>query len=396
MSGEIAHADRNHALLSASASSRWLTCTPSAKLEDQIEDSKSFFSEEGELAHEIAELKARKHFIEPIGKGEYTKRLNKLKKKEYNGETLYQKEMLKHTETYVDYLKDITNRLKTQPYVAIEKRVDYGTYAPEGFGTADSVIIGGDTLYVNDFKYGKGVPVSAEDNSQMKLYALGAYEDYEILFPIQKIKMAIIQPRLDNISEYEVSLDELLKWGESIKPIAEQAFKGEGEFVPGDQCKFCKIKATCRARAEQFSALDDSKELKPPLISNDEVGDFLEKGKNIESWLKALKEYALTESLKGNEIKGWKAVEGRGSRQYADQDKAFEHLKENGVDEAILFERVPLTVPKLEKELGKKDYHALLEEPKHVEKKSGKPTLATASDKRKAVTNEVSAKDDFK
>ncbi|MFA1819033.1 DUF2800 domain-containing protein [Virgibacillus oceani] len=391
-----AHADRKHALLSASASSRWLTCTPSARLEEQFEDKNTFYTAEGELAHEIAELKARKHFIEPIGQGEYRKQLNQLKKKEFSGETLYHKEMLKHTETYLDYLKNVTNSMDSQPYVAIEKRVDYSNYAPEGFGTADCIIIGGDTLHVIDFKYGKGIPVSAEDNSQMKLYALGAYIAYSILYPIKTIKLAIIQPRLDSISEYELPLDDLLAWGEEVKPIAQQAFDGTGEYVPGDHCKFCKAKATCRARAEEFSALEDFKDLKPPLISNKEVGEFLNKGLAIESWIKALKDYALKESLKGNEIAGWKAVEGRGSRQYVDQDKAFEHLKENGLDEAMLYERVPLTVPKLEKQLGKKQYRELLEEPELVKKSKGKPTLAPASDKREAVTNEISAEEDFK
>lgn len=393
---QTAHADRQHALLSASGSNRWLTCTPSARLEDQYEDKNTFYTAEGELAHEIAELKLRKYFVEPIGKGEYTKQLNKLKKKEFNGEKLYQKEMLKHTETYLDYLKDISNSMKSLPYVAVEKRVNYSAYAPEGFGTADCIMIGGDTLYVNDFKYGKGVPVSADDNPQMKLYALGAYQAYSFIYPIQNVQIAIVQPRIDNISEYQLSADDLLQWGEEIKPIAQKAFAGEGDFVPGDHCKFCKVKATCRARKESFDPLDDFQQLEPPLLSDDEVGDALAKAKNLKNWLKALEEYALTESLKGKEIKGWKAVEGRGKRDYKDVDKAFEHLKENGIKEAMLYDRVPLTVPKLEKQLGKKQYRELLEEPKHVEKLAGKPTLAPADDKRQAVTNEVSAEEDFK
>ncbi|RDW17019.1 DUF2800 domain-containing protein [Oceanobacillus arenosus] len=391
MTEAINHAERSHALLSASASSRWLACTPSARLEEQFPDSTSVFAEEGTLAHEIAELKLRKHFTEPLTQRTFNTRLNKLKKKE-----LFQEEMLKHTETYLDYLKEITLGMKTTPYVAVEKRVDFTAYVPEGFGTADCIIIGGDTLYVNDLKYGKGVAVSAEDNPQMKLYALGAYLEYGFLYSFKKVHLSIVQPRLDSISEFEISLDDLLAWGESVKPLAEQAFKGEGEFVPGEHCKFCKAKATCRARADQYTALDDFKQMKPPLISNDEVGAILEKGLAIESWVKALKDYALTESLKGNDIAGWKAVEGRGSRNYTDIDKAFEHLKANNIDEAVLYERVPLTVPKLEKELGKAEYRTLLEEPGLVVKTTGKPTLAKASDKRKAVTNEVSAEDDFK
>ncbi|KGX84459.1 DUF2800 domain-containing protein [Pontibacillus litoralis] len=390
MAKQIAHAERAHALLSASASNRWLACPPSARLEEQFEDKGSTYAAEGTLAHEIAELRLRKYFVEPMAKSTFTRRLNKMKKNE-----LFQQEMLKHTESYLDYLKELTLGMEVSPYVAVEKKVDFSTYVPEGFGTADCIIIGGNTLYVNDFKYGKGVPVSAEDNPQMKLYALGAYAAYSFLYPISKVHLSIVQPRLDNVSEYELPLEDLLKWGEEIKPVAQKAFKGDGEYVPGEHCKFCKAKATCRARMEQYSTLDDFKQMKPPLISNEEVGQALEKAKHLESWVRALKEYALKESLKGNEIAGWKAVEGRGSRNYVDQDKAFQHLKAHGIKEALLYERVPLTVPKLEKELGKKEYRELLEEPGLVQKSPGKPTLAPATDKRQAITNEVSATEDF-
>lgn len=391
MSKEIAHSERAHALLSASASSRWLTCTPSARLEEQFPETTSEYAEEGTLAHEIAELKLRQAFVEPLTKRTFTTRLNKMKKHD-----LYHDEMLKHTDTYLDYLNGITYSFNSKPYIAVEKRIDYSMYAPEGFGTVDCLIIGGDTLYVTDFKYGKGVAVDAEGNSQMKLYALGALNEYAFLYPIQNIHLAIVQPRLDSISEFSLTAEELLNWGEEIKPKAQQAFKGEGDFLPGEHCKFCKAKAQCRARADQFSALDDFKQVKPPLLSDEEVGQVLEKGQHIEAWVKALKEYALAECLKGKEIPGWKAVEGRGSRNYTDQDAAFKHLKENGIDEAILYERVPLTVPKLEKELGKSEYRSLLEEPGHVQKSTGKPTLAPLSDKRPPVTNSPDASEDFK
>jgi hypothetical protein len=391
MSKAIAHADRAHALLSASASHRWLACTPSVRLEEQFEETTSDFAEEGTLAHEIAELKLRKYFVEPMSQKAFNTRLNKMKK-----HPLYQEEMLKHTDTYLEYLQGVALSLTSSPYVAVEKRIDYSAYAPEGFGTGDCLVIGGDTLYVTDFKYGKGVAVSAEDNPQMKLYALGAYLEYSFLYSIKQIHLAIIQPRLNSISEHTLTLDELLSWGEEIKPIAMRAYNGEGDFVPGEHCKFCRAKATCRARADEFSALDDFKSLKPPLLTDEEVGQMLEKGQHIESWIKALKEYALSACLKGNEIAGWKAVEGRGSRTYVDQDKAFDHLKQNGIDEAILYERVPLTVPKLEKELGKKEYRSLLEEPGLVQKSAGKPTLAPISDKREAVTLNPEASEDFK
>ncbi|MGM0776951.1 MAG: DUF2800 domain-containing protein [Bacillota bacterium] len=388
MTKTISHSDRAHALLSASASHRWLSCTPSVRLEEQFPESTSEYAEEGTLAHEIAELKLRKHFIEPISQRAFNTRLNKMKKHE-----LYQDEMLKHTDTYLEYLQGIAISLSTAPYVAVEKRINYSSYAPEGFGTVDCLIIGGETLYVTDFKYGKGVAVSAEDNPQMKLYALGAFLEYSFLYPIKEIKLAIIQPRLNSISEFTLTVEELLAWGEEIKPAAKKAFDGEGDFVPGEHCKFCRAKAKCRARAEEFSALADFTSLKPPLLTDDEVGQMLEKGQHVESWIKALKEYALAECLKGNQIAGWKAVEGRGTRAYADIDAAFDHLKDKGLDEAVLYERVPLTVPKLEKQLGKKEFRELLEEAGHVVKSAGKPTLAPITDKRQAVGSPDAASD---
>ncbi|OEH53017.1 hypothetical protein AQ616_18440 [Oceanobacillus sp. E9] len=391
MSNVIDHASRSHALLSASSAVRWLACTPSARLEEQFEDKGSPYAAEGTLAHEIAELKLRKYYTEAMAKSTFTRRLNKLKKQEH-----YQEEMLKHTDTYLEYLQEITLAMDSVPYVAIEKKVDFSSYVPEGFGTADCIIISKNTLYVNDFKYGKGVQVSAEDNPQMKLYALGAYLEYSFLYPIEKVHMSIVQPRLNSISEYEITIQELLQWGDEIKPIADKAFKGEGEFSPGDHCKFCKAKAVCRARADEYSALDDFHQMKPPLISNDEVGLILEKAQGLDSWVKALKDYALKESLKGNEIPGWKAVEGRGSRNFIDQDKAFKELQEKGIKEAMLFERVPLTVPKIEKQLGKKEFRELVEDAGLVQKSPGKPALAKSSDKRQAITNQVDAKDDFK
>ncbi|MGG0891663.1 DUF2800 domain-containing protein [Cytobacillus horneckiae] len=389
MSKEIAHAERAHALLSASASNRWLACTPSARLEEQFPDSTSEFAREGTLAHEIAELKLRKYFTEPMSQRTFNTRLNKMKKHE-----LYQEEMLKHTDTYLEYLKGISLSLPSAPYVAVEKRINYSAYAPEGFGTVDCLMVGGDTLYVTDFKYGKGVAVSAENNLQMKLYALGAYLEYSFLYPIKTIKLAIIQPRLNIISEFDLTVQELLSWGDEIKPVAEDAFAGKGDFVPGEHCKFCSAKAQCRARAEEFSALADFTSLKPPLLTDEEVGQMLERGQHVESWIKALKDYALGQCLKGNEVPGWKAVEGRGSRSFVDQDKAFDHLRVNGVDEAILYERVPLTVSKIEKVLKKKEFTSLLDEAGHIVKSPGKPTLAPAGDKRKSISPDASA--DFK
>ncbi|MDD2401962.1 MAG: DUF2800 domain-containing protein [Clostridia bacterium] len=371
-------ANRAHALLGSSSAHRWLNCTPSARLEETIPEVISEYAEEGGLAHEIAELKLRKQFIEPMGPRIFSSNLKKLQNRK-----LYDAEMLIHTETYLDYVSSIVHGFNAPPYIAIEKKLDYGTYAPEGFGTGDCIIIGGNTLHVIDFKYGKGVPVSAEENPQMKLYALGAYTAYSILYPIETIKMAIVQPRKDTVSEYEISINDLLAWGESIKPIAQKAFNGEGEFVPGDHCRFCHAKSLCRARSEFHTALEDCHMMKPPLISNDEVGEILVRAQNLAGWVKDLEEYALSECLKGVEIPNWKAVEGRSKRQFTDQDEAFKVLIANDIKKAMLYTREPLTLAATEKLLGKARFRELLAE--YVNTPPGKPTLAPISDKREAI-----------
>lgn len=378
-----------HALLSASAAARWLHCTPSARLEEKFPDTTSDYAKEGTLAHAIAELKVKKYCIEPMGVRTFNNRLKKFKEN-----PLFQDEMLGYTDNYLDYIAKVIHGYDNPPYVAVEKKLDYGAYAPEGFGTGDCIIIGGNTMHVIDFKYGKGVLVSSEDNPQMKLYALGAFTEYSFLYPISEVKMTIFQPRLDNISEYGLSADELLKWGESIKPIAQRAYKGEGEYTPGDWCKFCRAKALCRARSDFNTSLEDEyKEAKPPLISNDEVGVILKKAKHLAAWAKDLEEYALSECLKGNDIPGWKAVEGRSTRQFTDMDKAFEILKKNGIDEAMLYERKPLTLAATEKLVGKPKFKELLND--YINTPPGKPTLVIESDKREPIKM-ASAKDDFK
>lgn len=380
-----------HALLSASGAHKWLHCTPSARLEETLPESESMYANEGRLAHEIAELKLRKHFIEPIGLRAFNSRLKKLQEN-----PLYQEEMLTHTDAYMDYVSSITHGFATPPYIAVEKRLDFSGYVPEGFGTGDCIVIHGDTLYVIDFKYGKGVPVSAEMNPQMQLYALGAYDAYSILYPITKVKLVIVQPRVGEPSEWELSANALLAWGDMVRPIAQKAFAGEGAFVSGEHCRFCRAKARCRSRSEFNMAVESFYPMKPPLISNEEVGAILEKAKNLAKWAKDLEEYALAECLKGNEIPGWKAVEGRGSRVFVNQDEAFKALTVNGIDEVMLYERKPLTVPNVEKLLGKAKYKELLVDQGHVKAEPGKPTLTVINDKREPITQRTTAAADFK
>ncbi|MFL0197362.1 DUF2800 domain-containing protein [Clostridium sp. WILCCON 0269] len=377
-----------HAILSPSSSHRWLKCTPSARLEETLPEKTSEYAAAGTLAHKIAELKLKKYCIEPMSTRTFNSRLNKLKK-----QPLYEDEMMKRTDTYLDYVAGILHGFDAPPYAAVEKKIDYSTYAPEGFGTCDCLIIGGNIMHVIDFKYGKGVPVSAEKNTQMMFYALGAFTEYAFLYPIKSIIMTIVQPRQGGISEYQMPSQELLNWGESIKPIAQKAFNGEGEFIAGAHCRFCKAAATCRTNKDTNMAVDVFGYKEPPLISNEEVGQILEKAQNLAKWVKRLEEYALSEVLKGNDIPGWKAVHGKSVRQFTDQDKAFEILKENGMDEIMLYERKPITLAAAEDLLGKSKFKELLDS--YVNKSSGKPTLVPLNDKREPI-QKISAKDVFK
>ncbi|MNM10453.1 PD-(D/E)XK nuclease superfamily protein [compost metagenome] len=387
---EIAHAERAHALLSASGAHRWLHCTPSARLEATLPDTESEAAKKGTLAHEIAELKLQKVFS-----GLPTRKFNAELKK-FKAHELYEPIMDDHTDAYLDYIQSIVHTFPSPPFVAIERRVDLTDYVPESFGTGDCIIIGGGKLYINDYKNGQGVPVSAEDNPQMKLYALGAYKAFSLLFPIQEIHLAIIQPKVwDQPSEWSLPVADLLAWGESIKPIAQAAYNGEGEYTIGDHCGFCRAKATCRARTGHMLNAGSMAPLKPPLLSWDEVGEVLRKADGIVKWYEALKKATLAEVLKGGQVAGWKAVEGRGSRDYTDMDKAFSHLKEKGIDEAVLYERKPLTPPQLEDALTKKVYKELLEDTGFVVKHPGAPTLAPDGDKRPAITNQVKPEDAF-
>lgn len=387
-----AHAERAHALLSASGAHRWLACTPSAQLEATLPDTTSTAAQIGTLAHEIAELKLRKHFVEPMGARKFNAAMKKFKAHE-----LYEPIMEEHTNAYLDYVQGIVHGYTSPPHVVIERRVDLSTYVPEAFGTSDCIVIGGKQLHVFDYKNGQGVPVPAENNPQMKLYALGALQAYSLLYEIETVHLHIVQPKVwDEPSQWSLSAADLLAWGESIKPIAVRAFAGEGEYVPGEHCGFCRARNTCRARVEQFLSAAELAPAKPPLIGWDEVAEILRKGDGIVKWFNSLKEAALSEVLSGREVPGWKAVAGRGGRDFADLDAAFAHLKANGIDEALLWDRKPITAAASEKLFtSKKQYKELLEDTGHVVKRPGAPTLALVDDPRPAVSAQMSAEQAF-
>lgn len=376
-----------HALLSASGAKRWLACTPSARLEETLPDNRSEYAEEGTLAHNIGELKLRKQWVEPLGPRAYKNRLKKLQE-----HPLYQDEMEACTDTYFEYVNQIALGYPSRPYVAIEKQLDFSAYVPEAFGTGDCIVMHGSVLHVIDYKHGKGVPVSAFENPQMMLYALGAWQAYQMLYPIETVKMAIVQPRVSlEPSEWEISITDLISWGESIKPIAKAAFAGDGEYVAGEHCRFCRARALCRARAAFSLEIEQQANTPPALLERSELDGILRRIAVLTKWTKDVEAYALTECLDGDGIPGWKAVEGRGSHNFTDQDAAFSYLMQNGIADAMLFERKPLTAPAIEKLLGKAQYRTLLEEPGFIQKEPGKPTLVPADDKREAIAKRSAA-----
>lgn len=365
-----------HALLSASSAERWINCPPSARLTENMPDTESPHAAEGTLAHSLAELKVRKKF-ETMKKSEYDKRFKDIQKN-----PLYTPEMDGHTDTYLDCILKVAHGYnKVKPYVVAEKRLDYSAYVPGGFGTCDCVMLCKNDLHIFDFKYGKGVPVVAEDNPQLKLYALGALAEYGFLYDIRNVTLHIIQPRLDSISDFTTDIDSLTAWGNSIRPIAELADRGEGEFKCGDHCRFCKAKAVCRARAEDFFTIEASADLPKELLSDREIGEILERASRLKNWVSEVEEYVLSEILSGKSVEGWKAVEGRSNRKITDVDAAFEVLKKEGYDEALLYERKPITLTELEKLVTKKKLEELIGG--MIDKPRGKPTLAPESDKRK-------------
>ncbi|SDY13916.1 DUF2800 domain-containing protein [Eubacterium barkeri] len=375
-----------HAVLSASASSRWLACPPSARMEARFPDTTSTYAAEGTLAHAMAELKLTKHYT-PMAKSTYTKKLNALKK-----DDLYAPEMDGYTDAYLDRIQQITYGAPAAPMVGIEKRVDFSTWVPEGFGTADCVILSGNQMWVIDLKYGKNVEVSAKDNSQLKLYAMGAYEAYKLLYPIDTVTTCIIQPRMDKYSEYIYTLDELLGWADTVKPIAAMAHAGTGDIAPGEHCKFCKAKPVCPAYGQKFQEAETQKK-DPTLMAPVEIVAMLNRLEDLVGYQKQLKAYALAEALKGTEMPGMKVVEGRSNRAFADIDRAFKKVMAQGYAESLLYERSPITLTAVEKLMGKKAFEEVLSS--DIVKPQGKPTLVPASDKRPPFTPK-SAEDDFK
>lgn len=361
-----------HAILSASGAHRWLECTPSARLESQVKRKSSREADEGTFAHDVAAIEAI-YRLEELKDEAYKKEIERIRKNEF-----YSVELHDHANAYVDYIKERLEAV-SDSYCVIEARFDLSDYVPEGFGTADCIIIGEGVIEVIDLKYGKGVQVEAKDNPQMRLYALGALTLYDPIYDITSVKTTIYQPRLGGISSEEISAKELKKWGEEyVKPRAALAFKGAGDFCPSDKvCRWCAIGGECRARAEANLALFDIDET---LLSTDEIGELLKKSSDITSWLKAMEEKLFGALMSGDKVDGWKLVRGRSNRKYADELKVKDALLAAGYDEALFIEPKLITLTQMEKDLGKKVVSEIIGD--LIIKPEGSPTLAPESDKR--------------
>lgn len=359
-----------HAILSASASSRWLHCTPSARLERKFPDTSSPYALEGSRAHERAE-----YFLNRF-----------LKTGDSNVLIREDVEMNDAVQVYVNICVEKINEARTaspDAQIKVEQRLDFSRWVPEGFGTGDMVMVSDKYFEIIDLKYGKGVPVSAVNNSQMRLYALGMYEAFGYLYGADEVRMTIVQPRLDSVSTETISVDDLLAWGAEVKKKAKVAFKGEGDFCAGNHCRFCKARNTCRAHAE-YELKNVKEALQTAELEDFEISDILLRAKGIKTWLDGLESYALGKALDGYEWPGMKLVEGRSNRKITDDVIAANNLLNAGFGADEIYKpRALRSITDMEKLCGKKMFGELMAGV--VEKPPGKPTLVSADDKRQAL-----------
>ena len=368
-----------HAKRSASSAHRWMNCKPSANLEREFADKSSEDAAEGSAAHALCEHKLRKAL-----KQRSTRPTSK-----YDSD-----EMEMYTDSYLEFVLEqieIAKQHCADPFVLIEQRLDFSCYVPDGFGTGDCLIVADKLLHIIDFKYGLGVLVDAEDNPQMMLYALGALRLFDALYDIDTVSMTIFQPRRENVSTWTISVSELEEWAEkTLRPKAELAFKGEGEFNPGPWCTFCKAAVKCRARAEEKLALAQYEFAKPPLLTDEEIEDILSRLDDLTKWANEIAAYAQDAAINhGKQWNGYKLVEGRSNRKYTDESAVIAAATAAGYRDIFKKSLIPIT--EMEKLMGKKTFAEVLGG--LVIKPQGKPTLVPASDKRPAI--HTGAKHDF-
>ena len=370
-----------HALLTASGSRRWLSCPPSARLEATFAEKETTAAAEGTAAHALAEYKVKRalrYFCKrPVS--------------EFEDEAMNQA-----TDDYAAFILEQMAEMRkagAEPTVMVETRLDFSDWVPDGFGTGDCVIIGGDTIHIIDLKYGAGVVVEAEGNSQMRLYSLGAIQQFGCLYDVKTVHMTIFQPRRDNVSTATMTVEELMAWAETeLRPKAELAFAGEGEYHPGSWCLFCKAADRCRARAEENLKLAREEFGLPPLLTDEEIETLLPRLPDMVKWANDLQAYALDAAVNhGKHWDGFKLVEGRSIRRYADEEAVAKAAEENGYRD--IYRKALINLGEMERLMGKKKFSEILGA--YIVKPPGKPTLVPVGDKRPAITvNDVKA--DFK
>lgn len=387
----VDHSQRDHALLSASGANRWLNCPPSARLEDkQKQTTRSVFAQEGTLAHEFADVMLR-HKADMIDSVVYNAEVRRIKSDE-----LYSEEMDEYVKVFVDIVLESLYEAKKNTkdsILLVEERLDFSNIVPQGFGTGDASIISDHTVEVIDFKYGKGVKVDAEENPQLMLYGIGALNRYDLAYDIEKVKLTIVQPRLDHYSTYTVTRDDLLDWAENkVKPIADLAFKGDGEKKAGEWCKFCKVKALCKAYADKNLELAKHEFRDPSQLTLEQLAGINTQIPMLLDWAKSVENYLLKKATEGTDIPGHKLVEGRSNRKWRDEQETKAFLLEHYDEELIVKKRLA-GITDIEKLIGRSNFHSMMGE--FVIKPPGKPTLVPKDDPRPAMGIE-SAKEDFK
>ena len=373
----------DHAVLSASGSHRWLNCTPSARLELEFENTGSEAAREGTAAHALCEHKLKRAL----------RMRSKRPVSDFDSD-----EMEECTDAYVDFVMEqyaAAKQVCKDPVILIEQRLDFSCYVPDGFGTGDCLIISDDRLHIIDFKYGMGILVEAEDNPQMKLYALGALAIYDALYDIKEVSMTIFQPRRENVSTWTVTVANLKAWAEDeLKSRAKMAYDGEGEYLPGEWCTFCRAAVRCRARAEEKMRLAQTEFRMPPLLTDAEIEDILTVLPDLTKWANEISAYALDAALNhGKEWNGFKVVEGRSVRKYRDEEAVAEAAKDAGYKDIYRQSLIPLT--EMQRLMGKDKFEEILGG--LIYKAPGKPTLVPKSDKRPAVnvTNAINEFDEI-
>ena len=370
-----------HAFLSPSGSHRWLNCTPSAMLESEFPVGSSSAAEEGTAAHAFCEHKLKKAL----------RRRSKRPVSDYDSD-----EMQEYTDSYVDYVLEqleVAKQTCKDPMVLIEQKVDFSEYVPDGYGTADCIIVSDDTLQIIDFKYGIGVLVDAEQNTQLMCYSIGALNIFDSLYDIKQVTMHIFQPRRENVQNWTIPADELKAWAENeLKPKAQMALNGEGEYHPGEWCQFCKAAVRCRARAEEKLRLARQEFKMPPLLTDSEIEEVLTILPDLTKWADGILAYATDAAVNhGKEWNGFKVVEGRSVRKYKDEELVAQAAKDHGYTD--IYRQSLITMTDMQKLMGKKQFEQILGD--LIVKPQGKPTLVPVTDKRPAM-NVTNANNEFK